>query len=201
MEGKEVGDTHLEAKIFSVAIKEQLVQQAVRTQFANKRVAIAHAKDRSEVRGGGRKPWRQKGTGRARHGSIRSPLWTGGGVTFGPRNINNFSLKMNKRAKRKALLMTLSDKAAQKKIVVIDKLELPAIKSNSLIKILKKLPINNKILLVLSKVDQNIIKSARNVPAVTTIQANSLNTVDVLNHEFLLITKDSLATIKKTYLS
>lgn len=198
--GKAVGEIKLEPKIFNIEIKPELVQQAVRTQLANKRKVIAHTKDRSEVRGGGRKPWRQKGTGRARHGSIRSPIWKGGGVTFGPQKNRNYSLKMNKKARRKALLMTLSDKARDKFIVVLDKLELPAIKTKDLLKIISKLPLKKKVLIILPKSDQKIIKSARNLPNIKTINANSLNVVDVLVHRCLLILKDSMAIIEKTYL-
>lgn len=198
--GKAVGEIKLEPKIFNIEIKPELIQQAVRTQLANKRKVIAHTKDRSEVRGGGRKPWRQKGTGRARHGSIRSPIWKGGGVTFGPRKNRNYSIKMNKKARRKALLMTLSDKARGKFIVVLDKLELPEIKTKNLLKIISKLPLKKKILVVLPKSDQKIIKSAGNLQNIKTINANSLNVVDILGYKYLLILKDSLAIIGKTYL-
>jgi len=188
--GKAVGEIKLEPKIFDIEIKPELIQQAVRTQLANKRKVIAHTKDRSEVRGGGRKPWRQKGTGRARHGSIRSPIWKGGGVTFG----------LNKKARRKALLMTLSDKARDKSIVVLDKLELTAIKTKDLLKIISKLPLKKKILVVSPKSDLKIIKSARNLQNIKIINANSLNVVDILGYKYLLILKDSLAIIGKTYL-
>jgi large subunit ribosomal protein L4 len=198
--GKAVGEIKLEPKIFDIEIKPELIQQAVRTQLANKRKVIAHTKDRSEVRGGGRKPWRQKGTGRARHGSIRSPIWKGGGVTFGPRKNRNYSLKMNKKARRKALLMTLSDKARDKSIVVLDKLELTAIKTKDLLKIISKLPLKKKILVVSTKSDLKIIKSARNLQNIKIINANSLNVVDILGYKYLLILKDSLAIIGKTYL-
>jgi large subunit ribosomal protein L4 len=198
--GKAVGEIKLEPKIFDIEIKPELIQQAVRTQLANKRKVIAHTKDRSEVRGGGRKPWRQKGTGRARHGSIRSPIWKGGGVTFGPRKNRNYSLKMNKKARRKALLMTLSDKARDKSIVVLDKLELTAIKTKDLLKIISKLPLKKKILVVSPKSDLKIIKSARNLQNIKIINANSLNVVDILGYKYLLILKDSLAIIGKTYL-
>ena len=200
IKGQPVGEVKLESKIFDIAIKPDLVQQAVRTQLANKRIAIAHTKDRSEVRGGGRKPWRQKGTGRARHGSIRSPLWKGGGVTFGPRKSRNFALKMNRKARRKALFMALSDKARNKKIVLLDKLEMPTIKTKDFIKIISKLPLKKTILAILPKSDQKIIKSARNIPYVKTINADSLNVIDVLSHEYLFCPKDALGVITKTYL-
>jgi len=198
--GKPVGEVNLEPKIFNIEVKPELIQQAVRTQTANKRRTIAHTKGRADVRGGGRKPWRQKGTGRARHGSIRSPIWKGGGVTFGPKKERNYFLKMNKKARQKALLMTLSDKAKSKGIVIVDKLELPAIKTKELLKIIFKLPLKKKILTVLPKSDQKVIKSAKNLSNIKIINANSLNTIDILSHEYLLILKESLAVIKKTYL-
>ena len=199
-EGKPIEEIKLEPKIFNIEVKPELVQQAVRTQLANKRVAYAHTKGRSEVKGGGRKPWRQKGTGRARHGSIRSPLWKGGGVTFGPSKNRNFSLKMNKKARRKALLMTLSEKAQNKKIVLLDKLVIPTIKTKYFIKIISKLPLKKTILVILPESDRKVIKSARNIPYVKTIRADSLNVVDILSNEYLLCSKDALAVINKTYL-
>lgn len=199
--GTSVGEVALEPKIFGVKVKSQLLQQAVRTQLANTRVAIAHTKDRSEVSGGGKKPWRQKGTGRARHGSIRSPIWKGGGVTFGPRPDRNFSLKLNKKAKRQALFMALSDRASDKNIVVVDELSMKNVKTKELLALISKLPLKKTILLVLPKSDAIVVKSARNVPYLTTINANSLNVVDVLNHESILVPKASLPVITKTYLS
>ena len=200
-EGKAVGEMKLEPRIFDIDINPEVVQQAVRTQLANKRKPIAHAKGRSEVRGGGRKPWRQKGTGRARHGSIRSPLWKGGGVTFGPSKDNNFGLKMNKKAKRKALLMCLTDKVQNKKFIVVEELKLSGIKTKDIAQLLSKLPVEKKILTVLSKVDQIVIKSARNIPKVTTINADSLNVVALLKHEYVVIPKAGVEVISKTYLS
>ncbi|MFH1207378.1 MAG: 50S ribosomal protein L4 [Patescibacteria group bacterium] len=198
--GVKVGEVSLEPKIFGVPVKPQVIQQAVRTQLANSRVAIAHTKTRSEVRGGGKKPWRQKGTGRARHGSIRSPLWKGGAVTFGPRSDRNFSLKMNKKARRQALFMTLTDRANEKNIVIIDSLAQKAIKTKDFLASISKLPLKKTILLALPKADQLIIKSTRNIPFIKTINADSLNVVDVLNRETLLMPKASLEVISKTYL-
>lgn len=199
IQGKETGEAQLEERIFGVVIKPQLVQQAIRTILANRRVAIAHTKTRSEVRGGGKKPWKQKGTGRARHGSIRSPIWKGGGVTFGPRKDRNFSLKMNKKAKRQALFMTLTDKVNEKKFVVLDDLTLPANKTKEFVKIISKLPVKGTILIVLPKVSQPIIKSVRNLPFAKTITADSLNVLDVMNYQYLLCPKESLKVISQTY--
>ncbi|MFA5052382.1 MAG: 50S ribosomal protein L4 [Patescibacteria group bacterium] len=198
--GTSVGEVALEPKIFGVRVKPQLIQQAVRTQMANSRVAIAHTLNRSEVSGGGKKPWRQKGTGRARHGSIRSPLWKGGGITFGPRSDRNFSLKMNKKAKRQALFMALSDRANEKNIIIVDALAMKSVKTKDLLALISKLPLKKTILLALPKSDQTIIKSSRNIPFIKTITADSLNILDVLNHETLLMPKASLAMITKTYL-
>ncbi len=198
--GSKVGDVTLEDTLFNVKAKPLVVQQAIRTIQANRRQPIAHTKDRSDVRGGGKKPWRQKGTGRARHGSSRSPLWIGGGVTFGPTKERNFSLKMNRKAKRAALFMGLTDKAQDKKIVVLDTLSLPSIKTKMLADILKKLPVKKTVLLILPSVDQAVIKSARNIPSLTTIQASSLNIEAILKHEYMLLPQASLDTLKKTFL-
>jgi len=200
MEGKVLGEEKLEPSIFNVVVKPGLIQQAVRTIQANSRLGLAHTKIRSEVRGGGRKPWRQKGTGRARVGSIRSPLWRGGGIIFGPRNNRNYSLKMNKKARRKALFMTLSDKVKNKKIILLDKLEINKIKTKAFLKILSKLPVEKTILTILPKNDKNIIYSVRNLPYVKTILADSLNVIDILAHEYLIMPRDSLKVISKTYL-
>lgn len=200
MQGKVVGEEKLEPKIFEVEAKPQLIQLAVKTQLANARLPLAHVKTKAEVRGGGKKPWRQKGTGRARAGSIRSPLWRGGGKSFGPRKERNFKLKINRQAKRKALFMTLSDKVKNKKIILLDKLEMPKIKTKDFLKILSRLPVSKTILTILPASDKNIIRSARNLPYIKTILADSLNVVDVLGHEYLLIPRDSLKIIGKTYL-
>ncbi|MDP2684095.1 MAG: 50S ribosomal protein L4 [bacterium] len=199
-DGKSTKEITLKKEIFGIKVKLELVQQAIRTQEANSRQVIAHTKGRADVRGGGKKPWRQKGTGRARHGSIRSPLWKGGGVTFGPRNDRNYSLKMNKKARRKALLMLLSDKLTHKKIVVLDKMELAGIKTKDFMAVINKLPIKKSILVVLPKSDKNIIKSASNVPKIKTINANSLNVIDVVKSNNLLILQDSLKVIEETFI-
>ncbi|MFA6391797.1 MAG: 50S ribosomal protein L4 [Patescibacteria group bacterium] len=199
-EGNSVGEIELPAQIFGVKISPELVQQAVIRQQANKRQVLAHTKGRSDVRGGGRKPWAQKGTGRARHGSIRSPLWIGGGVTFGPTNDRNFSKLMNRKAKKKALLMVLSDRAQDEKVVVIDTLKLSEIKTKVLVGIMNKLPVkNNKTLVIVPETDKVITKSANNLPMVETCQADNLNIMQVLNAEYLLIAKDSIAKMQKTY--
>jgi len=199
-EGKETGSTKLDPTVFAVEINEDLVQQAALVQMANSRTVLAHAKARSEVRGGGKKPWRQKGTGRARHGSIRSPLWRGGGITFGPDKNRNFSKKINKQARRKAICSVLTDKAQNKAIVVIDGLKLAKIKTKDLLQIINKLPsAQKKSLIVLPKANQTIWRSAKNVKNLETILADSLNVVTLLNYDFLIIVKASLKKISTTF--
>lgn len=198
-EGQEMGKQKLNPKIFAVEANEDLVHQAVVAQMANRRKILAHVKDRSEVRGGGRKPWRQKGTGRARHGSIRSPLWVGGGATFAPTKERNFSKKINKKMKRKALFIALSDKAKDKKIVVLDKLDIPEAKTKILKDILDKLSLEKKTLIILDRKDDKIRKSVGNLKNFKMLRADSLNVVDVLSHNNLLITADALKNIEKTF--
>jgi len=198
-EGKEVGTKELPARIFGVTPNPVIVERAVVTQRANARVAIAHTKTRAEVRGGGKKPWKQKGTGRARHGSSRSPIWKGGGVTFGPRKDRNFSMKMNKKERQLALFMTLSDKVANDNLVVLNAFEVAAIKTKTFVGMLKQLPVKNTVLLVVPSKSETIEKSARNVPGVTVIRGNSLNVIDILNHQTLVMPEQSLEVIEKTF--
>lgn len=198
MNGEVIGEEKLDSALFEVLAKEGLIHQAVVAQMANRRQVLAHTKDRGEVRGGGKKPWKQKGTGRARQGSIRSPLWVGGGVVFGPRKDRNFHQKINKKMKRKALLMCLSDRAREEKIVVLDKLELDNFKTKKFLEILNKLPNKDKkTLLVLADNDKKIIKSAANLPRLKTIESVNLNVVDVLNHEYLMLPLATLQAVQK----
>ncbi len=200
-EGAAVGTIALDPAMFGVAPKPSVIKRAVVMQQANARRPIAHTKTRSEVRGGGRKPWRQKGTGRARHGSIRSPIWVGGGVTFGPRSDRNHAIRMNKKEWRKALFMVLSQKASEEKIVILDSLSMSAIKTKHLAALVRKLPNQGKrTLLVQPEKDLVIARSARNIPTLTTIMANSVNVVDILRNTYLLMPKASLDVLKKTYL-
>ncbi len=199
-QGEAIGTVQLDPKLFGVPVKESVVQRAVLAQAANSKVAVAHTQTRGEVRGGGKKPWRQKGTGRARHGSIRSPLWVGGGVTFGPRPNRNFSMRINKKEQRKALLMSLSSKAQDSKVIVFEDLSLPEIKTKLIATLFRKLPNAKKsTLLIQNKPDATLYKSARNIDRVTTILANSLNVVDVLRHEYLVMPQSSLEVMKTTY--
>jgi len=201
MEGDEAGTIKLPENIFSLEINNDLIYQAVTIQVANNRVKSAHAKDRSEVRGGGRKPWRQKGTGRARHGSNRSPIWAGGGVTFGPVKERNFNKKINKKAKIKALFMVLSSKVKDKEIRILEKLEIKEAKTRIIAEFLKKLFKKEKpsVLIVTSKNDKKIIMANKNLSYIKTISANSLNVVDILSFKYLLLDREAIKIIEKTY--
>jgi large subunit ribosomal protein L4 len=200
-EGKEVEELELPDEIFGLKVSNDLVHQAVVAQTANAREVLAHTKDRSEVRGGGKKPWRQKGTGRARHGSNRSPIWRGGGVTFGPTNERNFSLKINKKMRKRALLMVLSSKVKSDQLVVLDDLKINEAKAKEIAKIIKNLggakkDINRGALVALAERNENIIKAARNISKVETISIDSLNVVDVLKMKYLVMTKDGINRLK-----
>jgi len=204
-QGEEAGTTLLPKDIFDVKVNPDLVHQVVVSQLANRRKVIAHTKSRGEVRGGGRKPWRQKGTGRARHGSIRSPLWRGGGVTFGPRKEKVFKKKIPKKMKRKALFMALSGKFKNNLLIVLDELKLEKAKTKFLVKLIGswKLKIKNfkegNTLIALPNYDKNIILAARNLSEADTLWARDLNALDVLSFKYLIITKDSIKTIKDTF--
>lgn len=211
-EGKKVSEVELNPAVFGVEVKPEVVHHAVVVQRANSRQVLAHAKDRSEVRGGGRKPWKQKGTGRARHGSSRSPIWRGGGVTFGPTSDRNFSLKINKKAKKKALLMGLSDKAASNNIVLLDKLTLSEAKTKKVFEVLQNLGLRNKpktkkdakvkeqnVLVVLPKQDKTIRQAAKNITKLNTVTANSLNIVDVLKGQKIVMLLDSVKEVENTF--
>ena len=201
-EGKEVGQTQLPAEVFGLPMNNDLVHQAVVAQMANSRQVLAHAKDRSEVSGGGKKPWRQKGTVRARHGSIRSPIWRGGGVTFGPTNNRNFSKKINKKMKRKALLMSLSGKAKDNEIIVLDELKIDEPKTKLAAKILDDLAkikkdVRKGALVLMAEKNENAIRAIRNIPKLETIGSKSLNIVDVLKYKYLIMTKDGIEKIRE----
>lgn len=193
MIGETVGEETLNPTLFEVEAKVGLIHQAVIAQLANRRQVVAHTKNRGEVRGGGIKPWKQKGTGRARQGSIRSPLWVGGGVVFGPRNDRNFSKKINKKMKRKALLMCLSDRAKENKVILLDKLEMENFKTKKMAEMFSKLPgKGEKTLVVLEGNDRKVVKSAANLPGLKTIEVKGLNVVDVLQYEYMVMTVPAL---------
>lgn len=191
--------TSLPKEIFDVPMNSDLLHQVVVSQMANRRVAISHTKDRSEVRGGGAKPWRQKGTGRARHGSRRSPIWIGGGVTHGPTNERNFKKRLPKNIKKKALFIALSEKLRNDLIIIVDSFDINEIKTKKVIEMLNNLGIKESCLIVLSKIDSNIILSTRNIPKVNTIQAKDINCLDILSSKYLLIDKEGLKVIEETF--
>lgn len=201
-----VGKSDLPDSIFGVKLNSDLMHQALTAQLANARKPVAHTKDRSEVRGGGKKPWKQKGTGRARHGSIRSPIWIGGGVTFGPRKEKIYKVKINKKQKRKALFMALSSKINDKEMALLDKFEIGEVKTKKMAGILdifSKAVWGNsrlkKTLIVLPQSDRKILLSTRNIPAAKIISADSLNIYDLLAYKYLIIPKDAIGIIEKTY--
>ena len=197
MEGAQVGTIELSDSIFAVPVNEHLVHQAVVAQLANKRQGTQKAKTRSEVRGGGRKPWRQKGTGHARQGSIRAPQWTGGGVVFAP-TPRDYSFKLNKKEKRAALKSVLTSKVAENKFVVVDELKLDEIKTKKFVQVMDNLKVE-KALVVLNDMDTNVIASAANIPTVKTAQTNELNVFDALKYDKVVVTKAALATIEEVY--
>jgi large subunit ribosomal protein L4 len=199
--GEEVDKINLPKEIFETEINNDLVHQVVLSQMANKRKPIAHTKDRGEVRGGGRKPWRQKGTGRARHGSIRSPIWRGGGVTFGPRNEKIFEKKIPKKMKKKALFMVLSSKAKDKEIIILDDLNINEPKTKIASEIFKNLSSDKKTkLLALPFKNDNVLKAARNISKIKIILAKDLNVLDLLSYKYLIMPKESIKVIKETFL-
>ena len=198
MEGKEVGTIELNDAVFGVAVNEHLVHMAVVQQLANNRQGTQKAKTRSEVSGGGRKPWRQKGTGHARQGSTRAPQWTGGGVVFAPVP-RDYSFKMNKKEKRAALKSALSDKVANGKLVVVDALTFDAPKTKEFAKVMTNLNVNDKALVVLNDNDTNVVLSAKNIPTVKTGLTNTINVYDIVNAKTLVLTQDAVKTIEEVY--
>ncbi len=197
MEGKEVGKMELNDAIFGVEVNEHLVHMAVVQQLANKRQGTQKAKTRSEVSGGGRKPWRQKGTGHARQGSIRAPQWTGGGVVFAP-TPRDYSFKLNKKEKRAALKSVLTSKVQENKFIVLDELKLDEIKTKKFAAVLNNLDVE-KALVVLNENDQNVVLSARNIPEVKTALTNTINVYDVLKYNTVIATKAAVETIEEVY--
>ena len=197
IEGNEVGTLELNDSVFGVEVNEHLVHLAVVAQLANKRQGTQKAKTRSEVSGGGRKPWRQKGTGHARQGSTRAPQWTHGGVVFAPVP-RDYSFKLNKKEKRAALKSALTSRVVENKFIVLDELKLDEIKTKKFVEVMKNLKVE-KALVVLNDMDVNVIKSADNVPTVKTAQTNELNVFDVLKYDTVVVTKDAVKTIEEVY--
>lgn len=199
-QGEKVGTTLLPKEIFGLQANLDLIHQIAVSQMANRRQVLAHTKDRSEVRGGGRKPWRQKGTGRARHGSRRSPIWKGGGVTFGPTKERVFKRKISKKMRRKALLMVLSAKAKENLVLILEKLEIKEPKTKLMKEVFNKLPVKGSSLIALPKVDKNIILASNNLPGVSTTEVRNLNTLDLLSFKYLILPKEGIKLIQDTFL-
>ena len=197
MEGKEVGTMELNDAVFGVEVNEHLVHLAVVAQLANKRQGTQKAKTRSEVSGGGRKPWRQKGTGHARQGSTRAPQWTGGGVVFAP-TPRDYSFKLNKKEKRAALKSALSSRVAENKFVVVDELKFDAIKTKDFAKVMSNLGVE-KALVVINDNDTNVVMSAKNIPTVKTASTSTINVYDILKYNTVVVTKDAVNTIQEVY--
>lgn len=200
-EGKEVESISLPKEIFDVKLNTDLLHQIVVSQMANKRQISAHTKSRAEVRGGGKKPWKQKGTGRARHGSIRSPLWKGGGVTFGPRNDKVYEKTIAKKMRRKALFMVLTEKAKNNFLVIVDKFEIAKPNTKAMVKTLTKLPVkDNSCLIALPAYDKKVFLSARNIKKTTIQEARNLNVIDLMSAKYLLMEKATVKSLENTFL-
>ena len=197
MEGKEVGTMELNDAVFGVEVNDHLVHLAVVRQLANNRQGTQKAKTRSEVSGGGRKPWRQKGTGHARQGSTRSPQWTGGGVVFAP-TPRDYSVKMNKKERRLALKSALTSRVQENKLIVLDDLKLDEVKTKAMQNVLNNLNVS-KAMVVLADNDANVVLSARNIPDVITALPNTINVYDVLKYNTVILTKASAAAIEEVY--
>ncbi len=208
--GEIVGELKLSDKVFAVKLNEDLIHQAMITQAANERQVLAHTKTRSEVRGGGKKPWKQKGTGRARAGSSRSPIWIGGGVTFGPRKDRNYSKKINKKMKQKAITMILSDRFASSNVAIIDKIEIKEFKTKSFNEFLKKIenifPNNNNdtrvkrsVLFINDNKNSQVILSGRNLSGLNIINLENLNILDLLKYRNLIATESVIKIINERY--
>lgn len=198
MTGKETGSMELDDNIFGVRINEHLIHMAVTQYLANNRQGTQKAKTRSEVSGGGRKPWRQKGTGHARQGSTRSPQWRHGGVVFAPVP-RDYSFKLNKKEKRIALKSALTSRVEADKLIVLDDLKLEGIRTKDMRKVLDAVGVGSKALVVLDSLDRNVILSARNLPGVATVQAGSINTYDIMKYSTVVATKAAVTKIQEVY--
>ena len=198
MEGKEVGTMELNDAVFGVEVNEHLVHMAVVAQLANKRQGTQKAKTRSEVSGGGKKPWRQKGTGRARQGSTRAPQWTHGGIVFAPKP-RDYTITLNKKVKRLAMKSALSSKVQDNEMIVVDAITTEGYKTKKIAEMLKALGSEKKALIVLPEVDAKVIASAANIPGVKTAQVNTLNVYDILNADKFIVVKDAVSKIEEVY--
>ena len=196
IEGKEVGSIELNDAVFGVEVNEHLVHMAVVNQLANNRQGTQSAKTRSEVSGGGRKPWRQKGTGHARQGSTRAPQWTGGGVVFAPKP-RDYSFKLNKKERRAALKSALSSKVAENKIIVLDAFNMEEVKTKKFKAVMDALKVSKALVVVDN--NNNVVLSARNIPEVKTASTSTINVYDILKYDTLVVTQDAVATIQEVY--
>ncbi|PIP18245.1 MAG: 50S ribosomal protein L4 [Parcubacteria group bacterium CG_4_10_14_0_2_um_filter_7_35_8] len=203
--GEESGKALLPKDVFELKPNSDLLWQITRSQMANQRQGSAHTKTRGEVSGGGKKPWRQKGTGRSRHSSIRSPLWKGGGTIFGPRNEKIWKQGINKKMARKSLLVALSSKAKEKELIVLETLKIDQPKTKQMAGIINDLRLKiadfkkSKVLIILAKPDKNIVLASRNIPGVETIDVRNINTLEILSFKYLLMTKETISELKKTF--
>lgn len=200
MQGERVGEIELHPRIFDCKVKKSLLHDVARMLLNNRRQGTASTKTRGEVRGGGKKPWRQKGTGRARAGSIRSPIWKGGGTVFGPKP-RDYRFVLPKKVRRAALCSALSAKAQENQITVLDALNLAQPKTKEIARLLDVLKVQGKALLVTGAPDLNVYKSGRNIPGVKTVVARQLNVLDILNHDTLIMTKDAVASVEEVFAS
>lgn len=195
--GNEIENINISEFVFNEDINEPLVHKVINAQLASKRRGTASTKTRSEVRGGGRKPWRQKGTGRARHGSIRSPLWVGGGITFGPKP-KSFDKKVSKKEKRIAMRSILSDKVKNENLIILDELQFPKIKTKQVKELMDHLDLSeDKVLIVMPEKDENLYLSARNIPKINTLVLQALNAYDLINNDFILMSEAALRSVEE----
>ncbi|KAB3535473.1 50S ribosomal protein L4 [Alkaliphilus pronyensis] len=196
--GQQVGEMELNDNVFGVEVNQHVLYEVVKNQLANKRQGTQSAKTRSEVRGGGRKPWRQKGTGRARHGTIRSPLWTGGGVVFAPKP-RDYRYTLPKKVRRLAMKSALSSKVNNNEVIVLDELNLTVPKTKDMVNILSNLNVEKKALIVMGEKNEAVIRSANNIPGVQTTLINTLNVYDILKYDMFIITKDAVQKVEEVY--
>lgn len=201
LDGKVAGDISLSEKVFGLGDNNDLVHQVYVAQAANRRSGSAHTKIRGEKRGGGKKPWKQKGTGNARTGSIRNPIWKGGGVVFGPRKDINFYKAVNTKMRKKALLIVLSAKIKSEKIIVVESLSLPENKTKFFVKMLDGMNLNKSVLMNFGKEERDSYKAARNIKKVNTMEADKLNVFDLMNSEYLVISENAIKQIEDRYIS
>jgi len=200
-EGKELEQgTFLAKEIFEVAPNLNLLHQAVASQRGNQRINLGHTKTRAEVSGGGKKPWKQKGTGRARHGSIRSPIWRKGGIVFGPRKERNYNRDMSKSMRKASLFMALSSKAKDKEIFVLEELKFENQKTKNIVNIIKNLKIKGSALIILSESNKLLARAVKNIQKTSAVLARNLNTLDVLTYKYLIITKEGIKEIENNFL-